>query len=225
MKTCYAMMTGRFGNQLFTYAHVRAQCEAKGIMLITAPWVGEKLFKIEPTWRIAPEKCDMYIRDYCQMQRHLIYTREQVRGWFQFREPYQKMFDDCKPEDLLAHRRVGDYAGAGFVVVSEKSYKVAAKAFGYDPDRLVFVTEENPTRWGDVDDDVAFLPDFIRMMKAKVLFRGNSSFSWWASALGDAKTYSPVIDGLCGGKEQDCDFVEGNHARTVELDFVTELRL
>ena len=38
-----------------------------------------------------------------------------------------------------------------------------------------------------------FLPDFLLMIFARNLIRGNSSFAWWAACLSDAEIHSPVI--------------------------------
>lgn len=223
MKTVYAHLIGRFGNQLFCYAHGRAWAQRHGYQLITDAWIGEKIFQIEPTWRIHPEKCDRVLSGYFQNQDDIRYTRKDVREWFKFREPYMEVARQCSPDELLAHRRVGDYPGYGFVVVSKKSYTDAAKQFGYDPEKLRFITEENPTQWNGFGGDLAFLPDFIRLMRARVLFRGNSTFSWWAATLGTAEVYSPVVKGLAGGREQDCEFVAGNWPQMANLDFLSDL--
>lgn len=213
---------GRFGNQLFIYAHCRAWAAKHGYELITDSWIGEKVFQIEPTWRLRPEKCDRILSGYFQDQGSLIYTRQEVREWFKLRPEFLNYMNG--PRDaLLAHRRVGDYPGYGFVVVSGQSYVDAAKKFGYDPDDLKWITEEEPTRWPGLHGDLLFLPDFIRLMRCEVLFRGNSTFSWWAATLGHAKVYSPVIKGLKGGKEQHCNFVAGNYPQMCDLDFTSDL--
>jgi hypothetical protein len=224
MKTCYAHLIGRFGNQLFGYAHCRAWCEQNGHQLVTAPWVGEQIFEIEPTPRLSPQQCDHELKGYFQHQDDLIYTRAQVREWFKLKKEFEDRGSVAAPDPLLGHRRVGDYPGCGFVVVSKDSYNLAAIKYGYDPEKLHWITEENPTQWSGFEK-FPFLPDFIRMMRAKVLFRGNSTFSWWASVLGNAKTYAPVIDGLVGGTEQHCEFVEGNWPKMANLDFLSDLHL
>ncbi len=161
---------------------------------------------------------------YGQDQDSLIYTRRQVKEWFKLKPEIKDRLEAIKfleSDPIIAHRRVGDYEKLGYVVVSEKSYRDAYHQFEFEPTPLVFVTEENPTLVSGLPD---FLPDFWRMMQAKVLFRGNSSFSWWAATLSDARVFSPVIDGLPGG-EQDCEFVEGNWPKFANLSFLTDLHL
>ena len=132
-----------------------------------------------------------------------------------------------KPDEVLAHRRIGDYPGAGFPVVSLDSYIKCAVKFGYDPEKIWWITEENPTDHVMLRGDLGFLPDFIRMMRSKVLLRGNSTFSYWAGVLGDCKVYSPLIKGrnLAGGREQDVEFIEGNWPAPSDFDFVSDLHL
>jgi hypothetical protein len=64
-----------------------------------------------------------------------------------------------------------------------------------------------------------FMRDFMDLYNADVLFRANSTFSWWAGTLGNAKVYSPIVDGLTG-HQKDVKFVEGNWPRCVGLDTV-----
>jgi len=227
MIRCYAKLIGRFGNQMFIYAYTRALCEQNGYELITDRWVGEDIFDIKPTRRFRCEDCEMSTQGYFQDQKSLIYTRQQVKKWFQLSPAILEVADYRRRpfNDMLAHRRVGDYPGYGFVVVSKLSYYAAQVKFGFDPDKFDWITEEKPTVWPELGDDKSFVPDFVRMMRAKVLFRGNSSFSWWAATLGEARVFSPVIKGLVGGREQDCEFVEGNHPQNFEADFLTDLHL
>jgi hypothetical protein len=54
-------------------------------------------------------------------------------------------------------------------------------------------------------------------MKARILFRANSTFSWWAATLGNPMlVYSPVVEGL-RGLQMDVKFVPGNEPRCVDL--------
>lgn len=64
------------------------------------------------------------------------------------------------------------------------------------------------------DPTLEFLPDFFVLMNADVLFRANSTFSFWAALLGDVVTYSPVVEGKTGLRT-DIDFVYGNHPKMI----------
>lgn len=233
-------MMGRFGNQLFIYAFGRAYCEKHGFELRTDPWVGEKLFNLPPPHRIA-EPFDtthnefdplleagpgnIELLGYFQSQAAMIYTRRQVCEWFKWRPEIRASLDRVPPIDgIPAHRRVGDYPGSGYPVVSEESYWDAAKDNSLRWERIVFVTEEQPFTSDAFTGELAFVPDFYRLM-APVMFRGNSCFSWWAGAIGSDAIFSPVIDGLEGGKEHHVQFVLGNHPRLANHEFTTDLHL
>lgn len=207
--TVFTPLVGRWGNKLFQYCFAKAFAKQKGYQLIIPSWEdGRNMFYLDG---ITGDTGDIVLTGYAQDQASMIYTREEAKEWLRFRTPI------VQSEEILCHRRVGDYFSAGYVVVSHQSYLDAAEQFGFDPKELQFVTEEqNPN---------GYLQDFRRLTSAKVLFRGNSSFSWWAATLGNSRVFAPIIEGLQGGKEQHCKFVEGNWPRCANLEFVTDLHL
>lgn len=230
---------GRFGNQMFQYAFARAYCDKHGFQLRTEPWVGEKLFNLPKPDRITlrfatlrnettvPDggEGDIELLGYFQSQAAMIYTRSQVCWWFRWRPEIRASLDRVPPIDgIPAHRRVGDYPGYGYPVVSEQSYRDAAVEHGLKPELIVFVTEEQPYQCDAFTGELAFVPDFYRLM-APVMFRANSCFSWWSSTIGAGAIFSPVIDGLEGGKEHHVKFVLGNHPRLANHEFTTDLHL
>jgi hypothetical protein len=127
---------------------------------------------------------------------------------------------------LLAHRRNGDYKGSGFPVISEIAYLRACQKHGCNPEEMRFITEETQIIHPYFKNGLEFLPDFYQLMCARTLFRGNSTFSWWAATLGGGKIYAPVIKGLLGGVEHDdVPFVEGNYPACCDLSFVSDIHL
>ena len=89
-------------------------------------------------------------------------------------------------------------------LISWKSYLTAMTKFGIYSDCIV--VSDNWPRGGYGMSRIT--EDFQIMLNADYLFRGNSSFSWWAGELGKAKVFSPVVPdkhGVC-----DVDFVPGN---------------
>lgn len=222
---------------MFSYAYARAHAEHNGATLCTDPWIGQRVFEIddppipaglprrdENTLGETEVNCE--IRTYAQQQKCLIYTREQVRRWFRFR-PEIKAKLDALPIRLecAAHYRRMDFKGYGYALPSWDSYLKAADQFGVsvpakvsDEDAL----SRMPFGW---QGDMEMIPDFHLLMTANVLFRANSSFSWWAATLGNGRVFSPIIDGLIGGVEHNCQFVEGNWPRLHYLDFTTDLHL
>jgi hypothetical protein len=55
----------------------------------------------------------------------------------------------------------------------------------------------------------------MEIMASRVIFRANSSFSWWAATLSDARVFAPVVGNNTGWL--DCSFVEGNHPKMYYL--------
>jgi hypothetical protein len=220
----FTPLIGRFGNKCFQFCYARALAEREGCELITPDWEGQQIFEIEPTR--SRQAGDREVGGYCQDQASLIYTRRQVREWFKLRPWVSETLASLLPKDrpVLGHRRVGDLAGYGYPVVSAASYGRALAQYGFSPDEFAFVTEENPVEL-PAFARLQFVPDFVRLMNARVLFRGNSTFSWFAATLGRGRVFSPVIEGLEGGREHDVPFVEGNWPRFCNLDFVTDLHL
>lgn len=213
---------------MFVWAKARAYAEQNGYQFICEPWVGEIMFDLHDQRPIPGVKADVIVDGYCQSQEDLIYTQSDCRQWFRFTYQIMDVMDQASGKQVYLHRRAGDYEALGYVVVSWNSYFTAAT------ERQVHIngifTEENPHRtkdygYHDKFGDVSWIPDFYLLSTADVLFRGNSSFSWWAATLSHGKVYSPVIEGLIGGREWDCRFVEGNWPRFACLPGITDLHL
>lgn len=218
-------LIGRFGNQMFQYAHARALSEKLGSALLTNPWIGERVFQLQGQRINGPQVAE--ISGYFQDQQSLIYTRRQAKDWFKLRPEVEASLAALIPGgETVAHLRRGDYGALGYVVVSKQSYIDAAKKYDIEPESIVWLSEETPTVHPDFTGELSFLPDFYRMMKAKVLLRANSSFSWWASTLGNCATISPIINGKCGGEtEQACEFTLGNWPTFANLPCCSDLQL
>ncbi len=192
--------------------------------LQTSAWPGQKIFQLydEPL-----NNPDEMISGYHQDQASLIYSREDVRRWFEFRPEIKRRLSFVPTYPLVAHMRHGDYKPLGYVVVSRESISKGMQAFGFDSAEAEIIKEQEPHCCGLFKTEgLSWLPDFWMMMKAKTLFRANSTFSWWAAILGTGRVFSPVITGLKGGIEQDdVPFVEGNWPRFADLECVTDLHL
>lgn len=225
MPLLFAPLIGRLGNLLFIYAHARAWAEQNGYELAQHPWVGEQIFDIPEAIRPNDYKPDLvWTENMRQNQQSIIYTRAQVRQWFRIRPELElrlRTLDKDIPPVLLNVRMGDDYRGAGLVTLSKECYLDAAKRFGYSESDCGYETDIEPTRLDVFQGDLSSsglctswcgLPSFYRLIHAPVLFRANSTFSWWAATLGNGKVYAPVIKGITGGvKDQTCDeFVEGN---------------
>lgn len=224
---------------MFSYAFARGYAERHGLELHTDPWIGQKIFEIndppipQSNFHLKLDEnnfCgddrDFLYRSYSQNQRCAdYYSVSQIKSWFTFRPEIKTFLSVTRKYQVLAHQRKGDYSdNSGFPIISEQSFHNAADELGIYLQEIV--TEEHPMRLAGFDGDLKFLPDFYRLMTADVLFRGNSTFSWWAAALSEGKIYSPLIKGLKGGIEHDdVKFVEGNWPACADLSFVTDIHL
>lgn len=229
MKTIACYNLGRFGNRLFRAAKALALAEQTGAELRMEPWEGERIFTLDGCRPKRPDGTeDLVIDGYCQNQQSLIYSRADCRRWFALRpEIEEALIASVKIEKCPhAHLRKGDYISCGYPVLSMKAVIRAMRERGM-AEYFVPVSDEFPlVHDGATMIGLSFLPDFYRLTRAPVLFRANSSFSWWAATLSHGKVFSPVITGLAGGVEHDnVPFVEGNWPRLCELDFVTDLHL
>ena len=223
-----AIMQGRFGNCMFTYALARGYAERHGFQLQTGPWLGQQIFQLDDApiekelplrteFDVVPGEADIAFRSYAMSQKAIDwYTRRDAQRWFQLRPKITEVLP-CVPNYCCAHLRHGDFLGLdGFVAVSRESYIRACGEYGINPTEMQFVQEEPQSRSAPaaLPSDVApFLPDFWLMMQARLLLRANSSFSWWAATLGKAESvFSPKLDGILAGSRepQAVPFVEGN---------------
>ncbi len=251
MRTLTCLFQGRTGNQIMQWLFARAWAERNGYILLTEPWIGERIFKIEhvhradgrPAQRVNEIELfamsgkgfsiDLEFRGYAQMQDCMIYTKRQAQAWLKLRPEIETacahavLADEGSNDKIVCHRRVGDYIGYSYPVVSLDSYRRACERHGlmWGLPEVAILSEEDPTpHAGFLPDELGFMADFYRMMVAPTLLRANSSFSWLAALLGDGLVLSPIVEGLEGGKQHDCVFVAGNHPRFApHLDFVTDL--
>lgn len=236
MPTIGVKLIGRFGNKLFQYAFGRAYAEAMGCTLETDPWIGQRLFGLsDPS--ISAERTvvgeeivqtmavDVNIECYAQSQQCAdLYSRDMVRKWFTFVPEIADKLPKEIPE-VAIHLRRGDYWDAGYPIVGIESYLIAMRQFGYQAKNVTICSEENPSL-SSLPQDIDYLSDFALLMNAKVHFRSNSSFSWWAATLGHGLVFSPVIDGLVSGVSHNrVPFVSGNHPRLADIGFITDIHL
>jgi hypothetical protein len=188
---------GQFGNQLFQYAYARAYAEKMGAELHTPDWIGRSLFA-DVTEPIMQNKGDVDLFGYFQDPEHLsLLSRKKLKQWFSFQNPPK-----VKNHNLVFHKRRGDYLNHLdiYAIVSDESYTQSALSKNLNPDAALVLDD---SRGGE-----HLINDFLTMMNCKILFRANSTFSWWAATLGDCKVFSPKIEDKTGWV--DVEFVEGN---------------
>jgi len=230
---------GGLGNQLFQMAFAIAYCEKYGHTLHAPESVLEKVFQLSfprPTRELpsrnedtANGEGDIQLYGYFQNQKSIdLYTRTKAKEWLKFRPEIYEKLSTINKHEFVAHRRLCDYRNLGYPIPSAASYSHAImKCFKGDAGKLVWlISDEQPSVAGLFPKDIDLIGDFYQMMCAKVLFRANSTFSYWAWVLADEnqRVFSPIIDGL-GGGEVECAFTEASWPRFVCLDFVTDLFL
>lgn len=219
--TVQVAFTGYFGNNLYQYAAVRKYAQIIGAKFESPEWVGRDLFGLtDPNYSSTlPEVSDQYLQwgrtdiclsGYFQTPQWVgLLSRAELRRWFILRS---KFFVPVLPTKAYtaAHLRQGDYIGNPvYANVPERSYDRACVEHSLGPID-VWARQNSPRVASGVPD---FLPDFLVLMRASILLRANSTFSWWAGVLGDADIYAPLVTDHTG--EYDADFVRGNWPRLV----------
>jgi len=159
-----------------------------------------------------------------------ILSEHKIREWFAFRDVFQKYLEP--KDEMMAHLRLGDYTTLWpniFCVITKESFINACEEFGMSSGKLGWCSEEYPRACPELnsicysktpnsmygvnqyeDRGISFLCDFFKMINSRVLFRSNSSFSFWAGFFQNREVYSPVVKGKVG--VQDVSFVKGNHS-------------
>jgi hypothetical protein len=246
MSIVYKRWQGRTGNKIMQYLHARAYAEQHGAELCTPPWIGQKIFDLHERdfgaglplvqdWELN-NQLDIEVDGYALHQACAIYTKAQAQAWLPFRPEVAEKLRSMPPfPDHIFHKRRGDYCYLDYVVVSDESYVIAARKLGYNPDDFTSIEEEgSEQRPQPFETELSFLPDFWRLMQAKVLFRSNSTFGWAAALLGNAEhLYSPDQTGMPHlNKRTDpvgplnVPFVEGNWPAIASgFDHCTDLHL
>ena len=234
-------LSGRFGNNLFQYAFARSYAELHNCELEVPDWDGTKIFvsddkKLDERELVQRHtsavedwfgETDIIIHGCPMRQKHLIYDWNDTRRWFgNFSEPASDLLERIPELPCVSHLRHGDFIGLpDFIAVSAESSMLHPENENYravsEHDALVFDHE--------MAMNLPFLTDFLFLMKARVLFRANSTFSWWAAILGDhEKVFAPNLEGIAPEKGcvQDVPFVEGNYPSISKVhDCCTDLYL
>lgn len=225
---------GRFGNQLFAFVFIKAYAEKYDAELqIPRNWIGRSIFKnmedITPTNRVLPllpldfiPNGDVNINFYGYFQFQEAYdflSLSKIREWLQFKDEWVDLLTPKNTNYISCHLRRGDYETKYshiYCTISEESYLEAVSFYGYNPNDIIWVSEQKPRLKLDCLG-FNFLPDFFTLMNGEVLFRSNSTFSVWASILGrkDMITYAPIVEGITG-VNKNVNFQWGNWHKVIE---------
>jgi len=229
---------GRFGNCLFQYAFARGYAESIGARLETPPWIGQKIFEgiADPAPSVALPtlgvdefpggRTNVNLWGYFQYDKCFkFYTLSKLRQWFKIKPALVEKYGSQR-RSVVAHVRRGDYLTVYkdiFCSIGYSAYTKALLKHGYSN---VITVSEDSCRDPIDDKSLEFLPDFLTLCNCDVLFRANSTFSWWAGTLGSQlRIFSPVVDGLRGMQQDNVEFVEGNLPRCVDLPNVHDYNI
>ena len=223
---------GFFGNQLFQYAFARAYALKTGCVLHTPKWLGQKIFVDsydppiygnlkclgEDVIPVPANNSDLI--GYFQGNKHLKYydinfAKRIYKIKPEIIEILEKGMTDIPKNKIACHVRHGDYLTKYshiYCVIQEEAYIKAVENMGYKESDILWIRSEQPHINPELPDEMSFLQDFYIMMKSPLLLRSNSTFSWWASVLGDAKTFSPLVDDK-NGLRSDIEFIESNRPK------------
>jgi len=221
---------GRFGNQLFQYAFARTYAEKIGAKLETPPWIGQFLFGLKdpPLSRCLRTKhegelssgdpsawgTNVDLFGYFQNKYTSVHlSKGKLREWYTLTDDIKRMFPKSPQPYAACHIRQGDYAttySSNFCTIDKVCYERALEKF--PPGMPVVWVEENKSvHNANLPEELSWLEDWMTVFNADIVFRGNSTFSWWGATLGHAtKVYSPQVSGRTG-PHSDVEFVEGNH--------------
>lgn len=228
---------GRFGNTLFTLAFTKAYADSIGAILeIPENWIGRAIFphfENYPTisrplpfmqfHHMPKGETDIALTGFYQNQQSLdLWKNRPYKEWFEIRPeimiPHTNVWmwnwyiKNNNLQPIPCHRRSGDYAETPYPILSTQTYLDSIEKYNIlgNP---IFIGDSEISQLPQLFDktDISFISDFIYLMLAPVLFRGNSSFSWWSAALSPVKqrVFSPIVQGLSKSNTE-CIFIEGN---------------
>lgn len=228
MSTINLQLHDRFGNQCLQYLYARGYANRNGAVLHTSPWIGQTIFEIEdpPIETELPQRYDMdratwdgqtdiELTGWGLHQMTITYTRTEAKSWLRFRPEVARLLDQVWIPRLASHIRHNDFLTMDrYIAISEHSYIKAWQEFEPEYEDMQTISENDPTLIAELTDmGAGFLPDFVTLMRAHVLIRANSTFSYMAAILGDNyKVYAPNLNGIepVAGVLQDVPFVLGN---------------
>lgn len=224
---------GRFGHQLFQYAFAKKYAQVNNCELqVPKEWIGRTLFTnvqeppIDPSLKLPVlqdtelytkpsswKKVNVDLSGYFQDAKATLFlSRKECREWYKLKPEIDAKVTRSSKLSVVAHLRRGDYVSkdrSTQAIITRESVYAGILAHGYPPTGIRWMSD------GEIGvHDIRFPPaydfigDFIVMLRAKALFRANSSFSYWAGVLiENGKVYSPVFEGQGW---LDAIYVEGN---------------
>lgn len=220
---------GMFGNSIFQYCAIKAYAEEFGFEYrISSDWIGHKIFDIKDKLITGYDET-IYENDiifgtnytgsinfHGFFQQPIFYSLISLgkcREWLQIKDKWKKRFPKKDNFYIACHLRRGDFVTLhhSYPVIQEIAYLNSVHKYKFNPNNVIWVSENTPL----LDDEcnnlgIGFLPDFMTLVNSDVLFRGPSTFGFWAGIIGYCKMYSP-----------DCDFPDYDNGR---VGFISDVK-
>ena len=224
-------LIGGLGNQMHQYACARAYAHFIGARFECPPWAGSQVFELDDPLPSTDDLTDVNDRGdripdvlrvrptnvrlggYFQANAWVqTLSRVELKRWFRIRERWLRLITLPPKPYTAAHLRRGDYVNHPmYCTVSRKSYIWALYDENVDGRAVHWCSDDSPRIVEGIPPSISYLPDFALLAGASLLLRANSTFSWWAAVLSNARVLAPIVNNMVG--EADCIFVEGNWPR------------
>lgn len=217
----YCEKNQALGNRLFKYCWAREIAEKKGFYFSPSPIVGfpetykiilgEKFYDNE---FVTPENTQIFdmekiynhlgkiiIKGYPQRYDFYSFNKKNIVKWLKIEN--EKLYDFPDEDDIVMHIRLGDYANYGWnlpieyyenILKKEKyknAYILTDQLNNQEINKLIdfgCIIKDN-SKFGEMQT----IADFVFLKNAKKIIISSSTFSWWASFLGNGTVYFPCI--------------------------------
>ncbi len=209
------------GNRLFQYCWARDLAIQKGYKLVSDPILGFPI-TYEPlnghsttdNILITPEATQIFdipkilnhngaiiVAGYPQRYQHYIQNKDNIKKWLYIEN--EQNYDTVDPDDIVINVRLGDYVNLGWdldmiyykKILERETYKNAYIVCDEPHHQKLKILTDMGCKIKDnsFHGKMKFLADFVFVKSAKKTIIANSTFSWWASFLGDGLVYYPCL--------------------------------
>jgi hypothetical protein len=210
------------GNRLFQYCWAREIAERKGYMLESNTILGFPITYniLEGTQKFnnllsTPEGTQLFdmesiyehdgqilVKGYSQRYEFYVENKENIKRWLFIEN--EKIYETPDSDDIVLNIRLGDYVGLGWdlpmdyyvEILKKETYKNAIIVCDEPNNPKLSVLKEMGCVVKDNSNHgkMKFIADFVFVKNAKKCVIANSTFSWWATFLGNAdRIYYPCI--------------------------------
>jgi hypothetical protein len=209
------------GNRLFQYCWARQIAEKKNYALFSSPISGfpctynnvEGIQKFNNPYT-TPEITQIFDMDniyghdgqiiisgYSQRYEHYVNNKENIKKWLFIEN--EESFEKPDPLDIVLNIRLGDYVGLGWDI--DMNYYIEILKKETFNKAIIICDEPNNHRldilkqMGCIIKDNTnygiskYLADFVYVKNSNKTIISNSTFSWWATFLGNGKVYFPCF--------------------------------